>query len=216
MTPERYRTICRVLERRQPDLTLITDEVHKGRNLAALRRTCDALGVGEMHCVIPRGDAQKRYAGTTAGSHKYVQMHRHESIKDAIGAVRAAGMSVVAADLAEDAIDFHQFDFTQPVALMMGAEREGLSQNARALADHRVRIPMLGMVESFNVSVAFALLLMEASRQRRDAGMYDQPRLPPETIRKLLFEWGYPKLARYYRWKKLPHPPLDEKGQLIH
>ncbi len=216
MTPERYRTLVRVLEQRQPDLTLITDEVHKGRNLAALRRTCDALGVGDMHCVIAQGEEQKRFAGTTAGSHKYVQLHRYTSIEQAVDLVRSQGMAVVAADLGDNAIDFQQFDFTRPVALMMGAEREGLSGKARQLADHRVRIPMLGMVESFNVSVAFALLLMEASRQRRAAGLYDQPRLPPEQIRDKLFEWGYPKLARYYRGKGLPYPPLDEEGQLIY
>lgn len=215
MTPERYRTILSVLNRRQPDLTLITDEVHKGRNLAALRRTCDALGVGEMHCVIPAGTEQKRFAGITAGSHKYVRLIRHETIGDAVGRIKASGMVVVAADLSDDAIDFHQFDFTQPCALMMGAECEGLSETGKQLADHRVRIPMQGMVESFNVSVAFALLLMEASRQRKLAGLYDQPRLPAEQIRKQVFEWGYPKLARYYQGKKLPYPELDEEGQII-
>lgn len=215
MTPQRYQKIRSVLERRQPDLTLITDEVHKGQNLAALRRTCDALGVGNMHAVIPAGTPNKRHAGIAAGTHKWVQLHKHENMTDAANYVRSQGMAIVATSLDPQAIEFQEFDFTRPVAIVMGAEREGISHTTQEMADYQIRIPMLGMVESFNVSVAFALVLMEACRQRRAAGLYDQPRLPESEIERLTFEWSYPKLKHLYQQRHLPYPALDENGQII-
>ena len=215
MTPERYHKIRQTLARRQPDLTLITDQVQKGQNLAAMRRTCDAFAVGEIHAVIPEGQKNKRYAGINAGTHKRVKLQRHQSISEAVSEVKRRGMKVVAADIGEAAIDYQNYDFTQPLAILMGAEELGLSRQARELADDVIYIPMLGLVESLNVSVAFALILSEACRQRRALGMFDRPRLASEEIDRLTFEWGYPQLKNYYTGKGLPYPALDEDGQII-
>lgn len=88
MTPERYSKFRRVLERRQPDLTVIADQLHKGRNMAAIRRTCDAMGVPEMHAVIPKGFKQKSFAGTTQGTHKWVNLIKHHSLNQCIAAIK--------------------------------------------------------------------------------------------------------------------------------
>lgn len=215
MTPERYHKIRQSLERRQPDLTLITDQVHKGQNLAAMRRTCDAFAVGEIHGVIPKDQPNKRYAGICAGTYKRVQLKRHDSIEEAVSQVREQGMKVVSADLTDTAIDYQSYDFTQPVAILMGAEEVGVSEEARALVDDSVHIPMHGLVESLNVSVAFALILSEACRQREAKGMFDSPRLEQKEIDRLTFEWGYPRLKDYYTGKGLAYPPLDEEGQIL-
>jgi tRNA (guanosine-2'-O-)-methyltransferase len=222
MTPERYHKIRQTLEKRQPDLTLLCDQVQKGRNLAAMRRTCDAFAVGEIHAVIaqekaqqPEQKQQKRFAGINAGTHKRVRLTRHSSIEAAVSELQDQGMRVVAADLNEKAVDYRSYDFTQPVAILMGSEELGVSEAARDLADDFIQIPMLGLVESLNVSVAFALILSEACRQRETKGMFDQPRLPAEQIDRLAFEWGYPKLKGYYAGKGLAYPPLDEEGQII-
>lgn len=214
MTPERYKKILAVLEKRQVDLTVVVDRLHIGRNLAAIRRTCDGLGVGTIHAVVPEGFEQKRFAGTTMGSHKWVELKRYRSASEAISLMRTNGMQVLAADVGSRALDYRSIDFTQPTAILMGAEVDGVSKEAQGMVDGFFSVPMLGMVESFNVSVACALILVEAIRQRNKAGMLDKPSLRQEEIDRLAFEWGYPKLKRYYQGKGLPYPALDEKGQV--
>lgn len=215
MTPERYQKILAVLSKRQPDLTVIVDRLHIGRNLAAIRRSCDAMGVGVLHAVVPEGFQQKRFAGTTMGTHKWVELKRHSSSSEAISLVKSQGMRVLAADVGPQAIDYREIDLTAPTAIIMGAELDGIHDDTASLVDGFFSIPMIGMVESFNVSVACALLLSEAIRQRELAGMLAQPRLSNDEIARLAFEWGYPKLKRYYQWKGLEYPPLDEEGKLI-
>ena len=215
MTPERHQKILDVLKLRQPDLTVIADSVHKGRNIAAIRRSCDAMGVGDMHAVIPDDFEQRRFAGTTMGSHKWVRLHQYDNITEAVSRVKQNGMKVVAAQLGEGAKDFREIDFTQPTAILMGAEISGVSDDGIALTDEIFSIPMLGMVESYNVSVACALILNEAIRQRIHAGQLEQVKLSESEIQTLIFEWGYPKLASFYSARSMPYPALDEQGQLI-
>ncbi len=215
MTPERYHKIRQTLERRQADLTLIADQVQKGRNLAAMRRTCDAFAVGEIHAAIAAGLPQRRYAGINAGTHKRVRLVRHESIDEAVQAVRSRGMKIVVADMNERAVDYQTYDFTQPLAILMGSEEQGVSERARELADDFVHIPMFGLVESLNVSVAFALILAEACRQREAKGMFERAHLSEQEIDRLTFEWGYPRLKNYYLGKGLAYPKLDEQGQIV-
>jgi tRNA (guanosine-2'-O-)-methyltransferase len=111
-------------------------------------------------------------------------------------------------------VDFREVDFTEPTALMMGAELLGLSDEALALADARVSVPMVGMAHSLNVSVATALLLFEAFRQREAAGMYEESRIDPEDRKRILFEWAYPRIARHCRERGTPYPSLGEDGDL--
>lgn len=215
MTPERYLKFRRVLERRQPDLTVIADQLHKGRNMAAIRRSCDAMGVPEMHAVIPEGFKQKRFAGTTQGTHKWVNLIKHRSLGQCIDAIKSQSMQLCVADLSEHSIDYRKVDFTKPTAILMGAELAGVSEEAVEQADVHFHVPMLGLVESLNVSVACALILSEAIRQREAAGLLDSPRYTEEQIQEKAFEWGYPKIRRYYQWKKLPYPEIDDQGQLL-
>ena len=215
MTPERYHKIRATLELRQPDLTLLTDRVEKGRNIAAMRRSCDAFAVGEMHAVVAEDYLPRRHAGITAGTHKRVRLFHHKSLAEPITKMRSRGMRIVATDLSDAAVDYQQYDFTQPTAILMGSELFGVSDEAKQLADDLIHIPMRGLVESLNVSVAFAIILSEACRQRSEAGMFDKPRMTKEEIDRITFEWGYPKLKNYYQGKGLAYPELDQDGQII-
>ena len=213
MTPERFERIVQVLKRRQPDLTVITDEVHKGRNLSAMLRSCDAVGVDEIHCVIPR-NGFRAYRGTASGSQKWVSVVHHEQVEDPVIALRGQGFQVVAAHLSEQAVDYRQIDYTQPTAILMGAERDGLSEVAGNLATQHIIIPMLGMSESLNVSVACAAILLEAQRQRELAGMYNEQRLTPQQFASRLFQWAHPTVAEYCDQRRLTYPSLREDGEL--
>lgn len=213
MTPERLQRIRRVLHHRQPDLTLITDHVHKGRNLSAILRNCDAMGVGYVHAVYPRLDYDP-FTGTSAGSHRWVETRVHARVADAVTAVRGQGMRVYAAHLSDRAVDYRDMDYTRPCAVMLGAEKWGVSEEALADVDGEIFVPMLGMTASLNVSVACALILMEARRQRESAGLYDQCRLDAGEYNRLMVEWGHQSVARYCRSRNLPYPELDEEGEI--
>lgn len=214
MTPERYARLRAVLDRRQPDLTLITDNVHKGRNLSAIVRTADAAGIHDMHAVIDDKD-YKAFRGTAMGSHSWVAVHRHPSIEQLIRAKQAEGYQVLAAHLDESSVDYREPDYTRPTALLLGAEKRGVSAEACALADAHITIPMMGMVQSYNVSVAAGIILSEAQHQRARAGMYAQPRLPPEIYQRTLFEWAHPHIRDFCRERGLDYPELGEDGEIV-
>lgn len=214
MTPDRYQKVLAVLQRRQPDLTVITDQVHKGQNLSAIIRTCDAVGIHEVHAVYQEGGF-RAHTGTALGSHKWVQTQVHRSIEQPIERLQQQGYQVLAAHFNESAVDYRNVDYTRPTALLLGAEKWGVSEQATAKVDGCVIIPMLGMVESYNVSVACAIILAEAQRQRQAAGLYEQRRLPDEEYTRLLFEWCQPVVARYCRKHGLPYPALNDEGDVL-
>ena len=189
------------------------DEVHKPHNLSAILRNCDAVGVLEAHAVPPEGGLEVS-AVSSAGASKWVPVRRHHDLSTAVAELRADSFRVVAAHPTAGARDYREIDFTQPTALLVGSELEGVSDEGLELADDVVLIPMMGMVRSLNVSVATSLLLYEAARQRQSAGLYARSRLDPERYRALLFEWGYPRLARRLREEGRPYPPIAPDGSV--
>ena len=213
MTPERYRRICETLDRRQPDLTVIMDGVHKPHNIAAIVRTCDAVGILDVHAILPKNRARMA-AGTAMGSQRWVKVHKHEDSTPVIQQLQGQGVQVLAAHLSDTAIPYREVDYSKPTALLLGTEKFGVSDEAAAAVDQHVIIPMMGMVESFNVSVAAAIILAEACEQRRAKGFYDQPRVDPQRYHELLFRWGHEKIARLCDAHGVPYPELDEEGQV--
>jgi len=211
VTPERYRRLRAVLDKRQPDLTVLMENVHKPHNFSAILRTADAVGVFEAHAVNPTGGVPT-FHDTSGGSEKWVYLRVHPNIEEAIAHLKERGFIVYAANLSDRALDYREVDYTRPSAVLLGAEKWGVSARAAELADADVIIPMMGMVQSLNVSVAAAVILFEAQRQRFEAGFYDRPRLDPETYRRTLFEWAYPREAEVYRRQGLPYPELDDGG----
>ncbi len=211
-TPTRLARVREVLSRRQPDLTVLLENVSKPHNLSAILRSADAVGVLEAHAVHPTGGVPTHHH-TAAGAERWVYLRVHPDIETAIGHLKGRGFSVYATRLSGDARDYREVDYTRPTAILLGSEKWGVSEEAARLADGSVVIPMLGMAQSLNVSVAAAVILFEAQRQRLAAGMYDRVRLDPETYRRVLFEWLYPELARELRSRGEPYPELDEEGR---
>lgn len=214
MTPERFQRLREVLDRRQPDLTVVTEQVHKNHNLSAILRTCDAVGIHEAHFAVPQG-RYRAGKGTAAGSQKWVKMHRYAAVADAITPLKQQGYKVYAAHLSERAVDYRGIDYTQPMALLLGAEKHGVSDAAAAMADGDVVIPMVGMVGSYNVSVAAAIILAEAQRQRQAAGLYEYQRLDDQEYQQTFFRWAHPIVTRYCDHHDLEYPPVDEEGEII-
>ncbi|MCA2016303.1 tRNA (guanosine(18)-2'-O)-methyltransferase TrmH [Vibrio tritonius] len=216
MNAERYARIQEVLKARQPDLTLCLEQVHKPNNVSAVIRTADATGLHKIHAVWP-DDQMRTLSHTSAGARNWVEVETHDSIEDAVATLKSEGMQVLITNLSDTAVDFREIDYTKPTAIILGSEKTGISKQALDLADQDIVIPMVGMVQSLNVSVASALILYEAQRQRQAAGMYerDTSLLPPETIERILFERGHPVLAKVAKRKGLPFPHLDEQGEIV-
>jgi tRNA (guanosine-2'-O-)-methyltransferase len=144
-----------------------------------------------------------------------VKVCTHPNHADAFRHLRGKGLQILAADLNPEAKDFRTVDYTLPTAILLGAEKPGVSAEALDLADGTIFIPIIGAVESLNVSVAAAVILYEAQRQRQAAGLYEVIQLGEETRQRLLFEWGYRRLAETCRRRKLPYPRLGPEGELL-
>lgn len=213
VTPERIARLREVLNRRQPDLTVVTDFVHKQRNLSAIVRNCDAVGIQRMHAVIG-SENYKAFRGTAMGSHHWVDVATHQEPTMALDALKASGYQLIAAHFDDQAIDYRQVDYTLPTGILLGAERRGVSSKALERVDRCITIPMVGMVESYNVSVAAGIILAEAQRQREAAGLYAQCRLEPGQWERLFFEWGHPKVRDFCRERGLSYPPLNAEGEI--
>jgi tRNA (guanosine-2'-O-)-methyltransferase len=214
LTPERRQRLDQVLARRQPDLTILAENLHKPRNFSAVIRTCDSVGIHEVQ-VVPGEARPRRHWHTSQGAEKWIEVRRHDSTSAATAWLRDRGFQLVAAHLSDRARDYRDVDYTQPTALVMGTELFGVSPEAVAAADCQIRIPMMGMSQSLNVSVACAIVLYEAQRQRQAAGMYQECRLDDATYHRLRFEWLHPKLAEFCQARGLAYPSLDEEGNLL-
>ncbi|WP_300667126.1 tRNA (guanosine(18)-2'-O)-methyltransferase TrmH [Desulfoluna sp.] len=214
MTPERFEKLKAILKSRQMDLTVVMENVHKPHNLAAVARSCDAVGVFETHAISAKQEVVLR-SHTASGSKKWVGVKRHGSVDEAYAHLRSQGLRILCAHFDEGAVDFRAVDFTLPTAIVVGAELDGITEEAVAKADGSMIVPMLGMVQSLNVSVATALILYEAQRQRLEKGMYDERSMDDATYQALLFEWGYPRLVPYYQKQGKPYPPINDEGFLV-
>ena len=214
MTPERFLRLRAVLEKRQPTLTVLMEQVNKPHNFSAILRSCDAVGVLGAHAVAPRGGLPT-YSATSGSAEKWVELETHPDVGSAIRTLQGRGFQVLATHLSARAVDYRDLDYTRPTCVLLGAEKWGVSQDAADAADHNVVIPMLGMVQSLNVSVAAATILFEAQRQRLAAGQYATRQLPDADFERRLFEWAYPDLAPTYRERGEPYPALADDGQIL-
>lgn len=211
MTLERGKRIREVLSRRQPDLTVLLERVHKPHNLSAILRSCDAVGVLEAHAVSLEGRVPT-FSETSASAEKWVPLITHADTPAAFEHLRSRGFQIVATHLSERALDYREIDYARPTCVLLGAERWGVSDEAAQSADANIIIPMRGMVQSLNVSVAAAVILFEAARQRAEAGFYDAPRLEPRFSERLEYEWLHPREAEHLRSRGEPYP-IDEPSE---
>jgi len=213
MTVERFTRLDEVLARRQPDLTVFAENLHKPKNFSALVRSCDAVGINEIH-VSPGADSLRSHWKTSQGAEKWVYIKTHGNSASACSYLKSKGFQLVAAHLSDAAIDYREVNYTGPTALVLGSELFGVSDETLNQVDRQINIPMMGVTQSLNVSVACAVVLYEAQRQRKEAGMYDHCRLDDETLARQRFEWLHPVLADYCQRHHLDYPLLNESGDL--
>ncbi len=215
LLPRRFERLQAVLQRRMGDLTVLLEHVVKPHNLSAILRSCDAVGVLEAHVVSLKGRTPT-FNNTALGSQKWVPLHRHENTETVMRQLKERGFRLYGTHLSVEAVDYRSCDFTGPTAFVLGAEKWGLSDAATALVDQAIVIPMQGMVQSLNVSVATATLLFEALRQRQAAGLVPTAGegLEPGRYDQLLFEWAYPQVAAWCLEQGRAYPALTADGAI--
>lgn len=194
MTPEREEKIKKVIARRQVNLSVILENVHDTHNIGAVLRSCDAVGVKEIFVLFsdPKLDQERITLGkrTSGGSRRWVDVHFYTQAAPCFEHVRANYPQIWSTHIHQEARSLYELDLTQSVALLFGNEHQGISAEALSYTDGNFIIPQMGMCESLNISVACAVSLFEALRQRQLAGYYeDNPTLSPERQRALFQEY---------------------------
>ncbi|MEJ7736587.1 MAG: RNA methyltransferase [Chitinophagaceae bacterium] len=190
MTPERKDRILAVLNKRQPDMTVVLENVFDPHNISAVMRTCDAIGIQEIYVLNTKIPRHRKWGSKSSSSaHKWLTVHQFSDARECFEVVRKNYSRILTTHLSSDAVPLYNLNFTTSVAVVFGNEKEGVSEEIRAMADGNFIIPQVGMIRSLNISVACAITLYEAFRQKTLAGHYDSRRIGKETFDELLKEW---------------------------
>jgi len=192
MTPQRIEKLTSVLNKRQPDITVVLENVFDPHNISAVMRTCDAVGVEEIYILNTKIPRHKKWGPRSSSSAaKWLTVHQYDNAEECFTSLRKRYSSILTTHLSSDAVSLHQLDFTKSIALVFGNEHSGVSEEIRALADGNFLIPQAGIIQSLNISVACAVTLYEAYRQKKLAGHYEQRRLGEARYDELLKEWSF-------------------------
>ena len=211
----RFERIKSVLNCRMKNLTVLVEAVNKPHNLSAILRTCDAAGVFEANFISEK-DKVKTFNSTAQGSQKWVKLNNHETTISAVSELKKKGFKLYGTTLNERSTDYRNFDYSENTCFVLGAEKWGLSDQLISKVDESIFIPMSGMVQSLNVSVAASILLFEAIRQRESKSLLPLKGegLSAEEYEKTLFEWSYPELASIYRKSGNKYPKINQYGEI--
>ena len=192
MTPERNERLTAVLNKRQPDFTVVLENVFDPHNISAVMRTCDAVGIQDIYILNHKIPPHKKWgAKSSSSAAKWLTIHQFTDAELCFAELRKNFKKIYTTHLSTDAVSLHQLNLTEPVALIFGNEHSGVSEDIIAMADGNFIIPQVGIIKSLNISVACAVTLYEAFRQKTDAGHYDNAKIEPVKLSALRNEWGF-------------------------
>ena len=191
MTPERREKLLSVLEKRQNNLTVVLENVFDPHNEAAVMRTCDSVGIQDVHIINNRIPPRKKWGFKSSSSAKnWLTVHQFTNAEECFKELRKKYNKIYTTYLASDSLSLYNIDFTESIALIFGNEHFGVSNETSALADGNFVIPQCGIIRSLNISVACAVAVYEAYRQKEQAGHYKEPSLTVEQQDELFSKWG--------------------------
>jgi tRNA (guanosine-2'-O-)-methyltransferase len=191
MTPEREQKLKAVLDKRQPDLTVVLENVFDPHNISAVMRTCEAVGIQDLYVLNTRIPRHKKWGSRSSSSAaKWLSIHQFTDAGECFRELRQNYGRIYTTHLSADAVSLYDLDLVDPIALVFGNEHSGVSDEIREMADGNFLIPQVGIIRSLNISVACAVTVYEAYRQKHRAGHYERCRLPENRQRELWKEWG--------------------------
>ncbi|HEY5462251.1 MAG TPA: RNA methyltransferase [Hanamia sp.] len=191
MTPQRYNRLTSVLHHRQPDITVVLENVFDPHNVSAVMRTCDAVGIQDMYILNDRIPPHKKWGyRSSSTAAEWLTVHQFTDAESCFEEIRKKYKKIYTSHLGENSADVYQIDLTQSIALVFGNETFGVSDDIRKFADGDFIIPQVGIIKSLNISVACAVTLYEAFRQKKGKGHYKESRLSETELLKLKEKWG--------------------------
>ncbi len=192
MTPERTEKLLNVLNKRQHNLTVVMENVQDPHNIYAVMRTCDAVGIQDIYIINTKIPRHKKFGTKTSSSEaKWLTIHHFDDVPTCFNELRNKYNKIYATHLATNAISLYDIDFTESIALVFGNEHSGVSEEVINLADGNFIIPQMGIIQSSNISVACAVSIYEAFRQKNIAGHYVNNQMPTQQRNILLQQWGF-------------------------
>ena len=186
---KRTNKIISVISSRQKSLHVVLENIHDPHNVSAIFRTCDSVGVGRVSLVYNIEPFPKIGKKSSASAYKWVEREKYKNIKDCALLLKKDGFKVLVSSITDSSKSIYDFDLTKKTAIVFGNEHRGVSKEVEEIADEKFIIPMFGMVQSLNVSVAAAICLYEASRQRSLKGMYDKSEFSKDELEMKINEW---------------------------
>lgn len=192
MTPERKGKLLSVLNKRQNDITVVLENVFDPHNISAVMRTCDAVGVQELYVLNSKIPKHKKWgARSSSSAAKWLTVHQYENVDTCFAHLREKYARILTTHLSSDAVSVYEVNMTDPIALVFGNEHAGISEEVLKLADGNFVIPQMGIIRSLNISVACAVTLYEAYRQKSLAGHYLHRKLQDPLLTELTNQWGF-------------------------
>jgi tRNA (guanosine-2'-O-)-methyltransferase len=194
MTPERKEKLLDVLSKRQAGLSVVMENVDDPHNISAVMRTCEAVGIQDIFVLTTKIHPHKKFGPRSSSSAaKWLTIHQYTDAKECFAELRKRYDQIFTTHLGTDSIGLYEIDFAKSTALVFGNEHDGVSEEIRSMADGNFIIPQMGIIQSLNISVACAVSIYEALRQKKVAGHYDQSSLSAEKIDELMKHWGLPR-----------------------
>jgi len=188
-TEKRLEKITRVIKSRQHSLTVVLENIHDPHNVSAIFRTCDAVGIPKVSLVYNFEAFPRIGKKSSASAFKWVDKEKYKTVEECYSNLRKEGFKIFASSLTENSKNLYELDLTKKAAIVVGNEHRGVSDLSAELADEVFSIPQFGMVQSLNVSVATAVILYEAMRQRIKKGMYKKSEMDDKLLDKLIDNW---------------------------
>jgi tRNA (guanosine-2'-O-)-methyltransferase len=191
MTPERRSRLEKVLAKRQPNLTVVMENVMDPHNVSAVMRSCDAVGIQDIYVISNKAPRQKKWGFKSSSSAaKWLTVHQFDNALECVAQLRKEYSTILTTYLSSEAVSLYSIDFTKNIALVFGNEQQGVSEEMRSLADGNFLIPQVGIIKSLNISVACAISVYEAFRQKSNAGHYNNHSLSEQKRSALKQQWG--------------------------
>jgi tRNA (guanosine-2'-O-)-methyltransferase len=195
MTSQRKMKLLNVLNKRQPGLAVVLENVHDPHNIFAVSRTCDAVGIQDIYVIQTKIPKRKKFGmHSSSGAAKWLTLHYYEEVETCMKHVLDKYEVVAATFLGHQSKSLYELNFLKSTALVFGNETDGLSPEIRHYATENFMIPQVGIIESLNISVACAVSIYEAYRQRSLAGCYDMSSLSVDDYTVLKKKWGFTRL----------------------
>jgi tRNA (guanosine-2'-O-)-methyltransferase len=188
-TKERTQKAKQVLSFRQPDLRVALEEVTNTHNASAVVRTCDAAGIMYVEIISSSGEPFPVNRAVSTRAEKWLKFNCYSSTTQCLKHLKDEGFTIAATHLSAKAVPYTSLNYTEPTVIVFGNESEGISEEALKLSDHIIKIPMVGMVQSLNLSVSVGIILYEAMKQRQDKGYYSNSRLSSDEFQSFLNQW---------------------------